>query len=233
MEKQRYPILDLIRGIAIINMIAYHFLWNMKSLWGFELNWFDGRYSHIWQRAICFSFILISGFCLNLSSKPIKRGIIVFMAGLLVSAVTLIVEPRGKIIFGILTFLGSAMIIVGLVAKPIKKINSKVTLILSLILFLITYKINYGIICGLELPKYLYNGLFATYLGFRDTGFYSADYFSLLPWIFLFLFGFCFYDNIRTLPNVSIKPINFIGRHSLLIYLLHQPVIYLTMYFYY
>ena len=83
------------------------------------------------------------------------------------------------------------------------------------------------------LPKVWYRNYLTTYLGFPFPQFYSTDYFSIFPWIFLFLTGFYLWgiferNNWWHNPILQIKvPIlNFLGRHSLLIYLIHQPVIY-------
>lgn len=230
-RSERYTLLDFIRGLAVINMIAYHLLWNLKYLYGLELPWFGTMGTHIWQRLICSSFILVSGFCLALGSHPFKRGALVFGAGLLVSVVTFVATPQAKIIFGILTFIGSAMIITGALKSLFKKIPAFAGLILSLILYILTYPINTGIIGGISIPKGLYRGYIATYLGFMEDGFYSADYFSIMPWIFLFWAGYflCSCINKSKLPNVYIKSVNAIGRQALFIYLIHQPVIYLVM----
>jgi uncharacterized membrane protein len=69
-------------------------------------------------------------------------------------------------------------------------------------------------------------------LGFQYDGFYSADYVPFLPWSFLFLLGIWFggvLQRHRThrLLNVQCPVwLTWPGRHTLLIYLLHQPVLY-------
>ena len=81
----------------------------------------------------------------------------------------------------------------------------------------------------MALPKGLYADLFTAWLGFPFPGFVSSDYFPLLPWIFLFWSGYFLYrlrpeEPHRELPRVAV--LTWMGRHSLLIYLLHQPVVY-------
>ena len=65
--------------------------------------------------------------------------------------------------------------------------------------------------------------------GFPGPGFVSSDYFSLLPWLLLFWTGYFLY-RLRPaeplLPDIRLPGFSAMGRHSLLIYLLHQPVLY-------
>lgn len=71
--------------------------------------------------------------------------------------------------------------------------------------------------------------------GFPPEDFFSGDYFSLVPWMFLYLSGYFLYDiviekkSFQKLMEVRIKPLEWIGRRSLLIYLLHQPVVLLGL----
>ena len=82
----------------------------------------------------------------------------------------------------------------------------------------------------------LYRGLFMTFLGFPDPGFFSGDYFPLFPWIFLYLTGYFLYGMFMKFPEVKNAlrihlPVPFLeaaGRHSLLLYLLHQPLLMLV-----
>ena len=86
-----------------------------------------------------------------------------------------------------------------------------------------------------EVPKNWYQGWIGTFLGFPPEDFFSGDYFSLVPWMFLYLFGYFLYDiviekkSFQKLMEVRIKPLEWIGRRSLLIYLLHQPVVLLGL----
>ena len=63
MKKIRYRKLDAIRGIALINMIAYHAIWDLVYLYGFQWDWYQSEIGYIWQQGICWTFIFLSGFC--------------------------------------------------------------------------------------------------------------------------------------------------------------------------
>ena len=116
------------------------------------------------------------------------------------------------------------------------------------VLFFLTRNINGGWL-GFErfliapLPAVLYKNLLTAFFGFPAPGFYSTDYFSLIPWWFLYLCGYFFYGiwrerkqsypgekdrRQRTVPCL-LKIFRWIGRHALLIYALHQPVLMLVL----
>lgn len=59
---QRYALIDGIRGLAIVNMILYHAIWDLVYLYGFDWQWYLGPVGTLWQQAICWTFILVSGF---------------------------------------------------------------------------------------------------------------------------------------------------------------------------
>ena len=241
--KKRLTTIDGIRGITIVSMVLYHFCWDLVYICGFPWSWYTGTGAYIWQQSICWSFILISGFCVNLAREPVKNGLLVFACGLVVSIVTMIFMPEEPVICGVLTFLGSAMLLTGILHPFLQKLPALPAMLLSLCLFLFTRPVNRGYLGLLDmplirLPGTLYSafgGRGAVWIGFPGAGFVSSDYFSLIPWLFLFLTGYFLY---RCLPAggdgrepdprfcVRIPVFDWIGRHSLLIYMLHQVILY-------
>ena len=188
----RYALLDELRGLDLISMMCYHGLWDVVFLFGVQLPWYTGMPGHLWQQSICWGFILLSGFCLPMGHHMYKRGALVFGAGALVTAVTVLFMPEDVVLFGVLTLLGSAMVL---------------------------------------LPRFLYQNLFTAYLGFYPEGFFSTDYFPLVPWLFLFWSGFFLYhligrERMEPLHHSICPALGWLGRHSLVVYLLHQPVLY-------
>ena len=90
----RYALLDELRGLDLVSMMLYHGCWDLVKLFGIQANWYYGLPGHLWQQSICWVFILLSGFCLPLGHHPFRRGAVVFGAGALVTAVTLLFLPE-------------------------------------------------------------------------------------------------------------------------------------------
>lgn len=235
---ERYVFLDTLRGLTMLSMILYHFLWDLVYIAGIDLPWYRGEGAYIWQQSICQTFIILSGFCWSFGKKPLRRGLIVFWGGGLITLVTMLLMPQNQVLFGVLTFIGSAMLLMIPLNKLLKKATNPVaiTLLMGLFiaLFILFKHVSEGTVAGIALPDFLYSNLFTAYLGFPPTSFYSTDYFALLPWFFLFVTGYLFHklcdrcDWLKAsfLRKDFLPPFTFIGRHSLLIYMLHQPVLY-------
>lgn len=250
----RLALLDCIRGITLISMILYHACWDAVYLAGADWPWYLNRGSYIWQQSICWTFIFLSGFCVPFSKRLLRRGLTVFGAGALVMLVTNIFLPEDRVVFGVLTLIGSCMLLM----IPVRKImepngNAAVLCAAGAVLFILCKDINGGeigtgmlhrilpVIPGwtVTVPVVLYRNLVTAYLGFPPADFYSTDYFSVLPWAFLYLSGYALHLILRDAGvldmdffKTDIKPLSFMGRHSLLIYLLHQPVLYLYVLLY-
>lgn len=240
MNTKRYYVLDGIRGFALVNMLIYHCVWDLVYMFECDWQWYRSELAYAWQQYICWTFIFISGFCYSLGKKKLKRGLIVFLSGSLISIVTLIAMPENRVIFGILTLIGSCMLLMIPLEQILKKVPPVIGLLFGFMLFFFTRNVNqgclgFGDLRLVALPEHWYRNLFTTYLGFPTPDFYSTDYFSLFPWIFLFVTGFfmnCFLGQKNLLSHLQpckIKPLEWLGQHSLGIYIVHQPLIYLAL----
>ncbi len=243
----RLHLLDTLRGLAVLSMIAYHAAWDCKYMLGLPMPWYTNSlgvfsYARLWQQATCWTFIFLSGLCYPLSRSHLKRGLTVFGAGVLVMLVTHLFMPGEAITFGVLTLHGSAMLLFIIVSALWQKrgrtaLSSLAAALFCLALFVLTRDLSSGSLgferlFSLPLPEELYRcGLFGAYIGFTPADFSSSDYFPLLPWVFLFGVGYFLSPLIinREQParilRFNIPPLSFIGRHALLIYLLHQPIL--------
>ena len=155
----------------------------------------------------------------------------------MITVITLMTMPESRVVFGVLTLIGSGMLLLIPIEKFLLKIRTEIGLAGSFLFFLFFRNVNTGYL-GFEkwnllrLPDGFYRNLLTTYLGFPQRGFFSTDYFSLFPWFFMFLTGFYLYqlvqekDMMEKLFSWRAPVFDVIGRHSLLIYLIHQPIVF-------
>lgn len=243
---KRIILLDELRGFAILAMIVHHTFLDIGAVLGFEWGYTVFDRLCVLQPFFWAIFIIVSGICSRLSRNCVKRGFIVLGCGLAVTLVTAVIMPLlgmtgAEIYFGILHCLGACMIITGLLMPLIKKANPVAGMLVCAVLFALTYSVSRGsLLFGLiKLPEALYKTNYLMPLGFFNSSFASADYFALLPWLFMFLFGAFIgkYASDGAFPGFTyksrVKFLAFIGRNSLWFYLAHQPAIYAVLYAFY
>lgn len=244
--QRRIYLLDELRGFAIICMVFHHMFYDIGFVLHYDIGYKIFNYLCVFQPFFWAIFIITSGVCSRLSRNTVRRGIIVFAAGLAVTLVTAVIMPAigitgAEIYFGVLSCLGISMIITGIFMPLINKLGKKGSIAgmaVSAVLFLITYSVSEGsLFFGLvELPQALYSNNICAFLGFHNGSFFSADYFPLIPWLFMFLFGAFLgkWAKDGALPKAFYKSrVKFFqkaGKNSLWIYLLHQPALYAVMY---
>ncbi len=234
LNNNRYYLIDSLRGFWIINMVVFHFLYDLFVIF-YPNNWIESPVVHIWERFICSSFILISGISFNFSKNAFKRGILLNIYGFIITAVTVLVIPNQAIWFGILNLLGCSMLILQALRAYAEKTPPFLGAVLSFLTFSILYGVPNGYIgfLGLrifELPKILYSSKYLAFLGVPSADFHSTDYFPIIPWIFLFFTGFFVWKAFKNLKfdsffKAKIPVLDVIGRKSIWIYIIHQPVI--------
>jgi uncharacterized membrane protein len=219
-------------------MLAMHFLYDVNVVFGREPAWYLRPVVRIWQQYICWSFILIAGFAFPWGRrKNLRRGLLLNACGLLITAVTLLFLPEEAIRFGILNFLGCAILLTIPLERGLKKLPPLLGLALFFLLFLLLRHVESGTIAlgGLfrvQLPKGLYRFRWLAPLGFPDAHFRSSDYFPMLPWYLLFLCGYELHriviprPALRRLLQTRLPLLSTVGRKTLPVYLLHQPILY-------
>ena len=235
-NRPHYGLLDTVRGVCILSMAAYHGMYDLVDIFGLPSAWYTGLPGYIWQQSICWTFILLSGMCWQLSRHHVKRGLLLVGCGAAISLITWLAMPSQRILYGVLNLLGLSALLLIPLDKLFRKVPAWAGLGGALLLFALTKNVSRGSL-GFEglalcpLPEWLYaTDLFAV-AGFPSPGFWSTDYFPLLPWFFLFCAGYFLWGLLsqserakeRLAPGV--RPLSFLGRHSLIIYLAHQPVL--------
>ena len=232
----RYSLLDAVRGAAVLSMIVYHLCYNIFCVFGVWDGFFLCPAVMVWEHSISITFITVSGMATNLTCHGYRRGLIVSLCGIAVTAATALFIPEQTILFGVLSFLGAAMIVTFALRAVLNRIPPVIGAVVFLLLFILCYGVPYrsiGVFSYplIRLPDALYQWRWLAFLGFPDKHFTSADFFPFLPWIFLYWFGYALWRAVEKAGKLSlftrrIPVLDLIGRHSLIIYMAHQPVLY-------
>lgn len=236
MEKEssaRIWFMDEVRGFAVVCMIFYHAFYTFAVLFSSPLAQKLLNFFMPVEPLFAGLFILISGISSCLSRSNIKRGLKLAVIALAVTVVTALMDTI--IVFGILHFLSVCMLLFGLLEKPLSRVPFWPGLIACVILYLLTMDIQRGILAfAVHLPAFLYTFDWLCPFGIYSPTFFSADYFPLFPWAFVFFAGTFlgrFAASGRFPRFMYKKRVPFLvwcGRHALLLYVVHQPVIYLA-----
>ena len=219
--RRRFDVLDAWRTLAIVLMAAYHFLYDLYIFGVISADQLFSAPLNVLERFICCSFILLAGASARFSRNNLRHGLVVLGAGLVVEIGAAVAGQTIR--FGVLMLLGSSMVLWHFLGKGLQRLPGWSVAAGSGILF---FAARWWTGRTAVSVPWLYP------LGFISPGFYSADYFPLLPWFFLFLTGtalggWCLAHRENRLLTVSLpRVLIWPGRHSLIIYVLHQPVLY-------
>ncbi len=230
----RFFEIDFTRGLAVVMMVLFHLVFDLDYFGTYHLNVSSGFWWWF-ARITAALFILLAGISLAISmsrtpkadqqKKCLKRGLMLILLGLSITLITFIFLPHGTIYFGILHFIGAST----LLAFPLMK-SKWLNVALGLLI----------LIAGIWLEGRVFDFPYLLWLGLKPEHFYTFDYFPLIPWLGIFLFGVALGNLLYTggartfeMPdasrNIFISKITFLGRHSLLIYFAHQPVLVLIL----
>ena len=216
MENRRIWEIDLLRTIAIILMVVFHVIYDLNQFFGVKIEYLSGFW--YWEgRAAALIFIFLAGISSGFSRNTVRRGLQVFSFGMAITLVTYILFDEQYIRFGILHLLGTAMILFPL----LKKIN-------NILLFMSAAGI---VFTGMVMKNTLAATSLLLPLGVRYKGFISLDYYPLCPFLMVFILGILaykmFYYARQSLFSFGFenKYILLISKNSLLIYLIHQPLV--------
>ncbi len=225
--KKRIWELDFFRGLFLWGMIGIHLIYDLVDLYG-VIQWQQPPAYLLFKNRFGITFVVLSGLCATFSNHTVRRGIRVFGCGMVCSLATVLMVWAGMagrdliIWFGVLHCLGTCMVLWPL----FRRFPTPLLLLLGLAMA----------VYGEWLRPTAYD--WATWLfplGFKSYGFSSSDYFPLLPNLGYFMLGsvlgrLLYKEKRSLLPNVNaetpiIRFFRFCGEHSLLIYMLHQPIL--------
>ena len=226
---------DALRGVAIVMMVVYHLMWDLRGLAGHDINVYTGFW-HYWQQVTANLFIGIVGVSLSLSygrarqkggksttrwGKYVMRGVVILSWGIVIGIITYAFDPSHYVRFGILHLIGLSIII----AYPFLRFRW-LNLILGILLLLL----------GRIIPLFGIENPWLGWLGLTASPRPAFDYFPLIPWFGVVLIGI-FIGNALVIPRATAGvqseirnpkfaiSIRLMGQNSLLIYLIHQPIL--------
>jgi len=223
-EQKRFPrigAMDALRGLAVILMVIHHFLYDLVAYCGLPGWLFENPLFNFLHYIFAGLFILLSGVSSVFSRSNLKRGLKAYALAMVITVVTTVMDSPVR--FGVLHLLGTAMIFYGLTHRFWDAIPRKAAWPLYLSATALTAPLVRG-----KLSKITWLWAF----GWFPAGFYSADYFPIFPWLFVFLTGTLLGKYIREkrfpewFYTLHIPALEAVGRRALLIYMLHQPVLY-------
>lgn len=241
-NKERAWELDFLRGVAVIMMLFMHTSWDIRYEFGIdtfsylEAGWFWAFVHPI----IVVLFVGVSGICCTLSHNNIYRGLKLLGATLALDGATIfatyVLGINCLIIFNVLSVLTCGVFLYSLITLIEKATGARANMV-SVIMGLVGL---YIVICGCNIGEMDYS---TENLLFLPVGFaiadepWMADYMPLFPWLGVFLIGcvigrLCYkekksvFGSRGKITKAITRPFEFIGRHSLIIYLAHQPLVY-------
>lgn len=245
-KKQRAFELDALRGVAIVMMMFMHFSYDIRYEFGFDTFKYL-RTAWFWSFVhpiIIVLFVGLSGICCTFSRNNFKRGGRLLLVALAFTVVTAFITYKlgieCLILFNVLHMLSISTLIyalISLIEKNTKIKPEQLTFILILFGLWVCMTNN-----ELSMFDYEYDNMLLYPLGIMVQGQPAvADYMPLIPWLGVFLIGAAagrvLYKEKKTLfagagktVRTITRPLEFMGRHSLIIYLVHQPVIYGVLY---
>ncbi len=231
--------LDALRGLALFMMLLHHLAFDLRYLleldvFAFQETWW---FANLLRPLFLNVFLVVSGICCSFSRSNTKRGLRLLAVSLAFTVVSSVFSRWTSIelyiLFNVLHVLAvGTLLYAGLNGAERKRGTRlvRVDLILLLLMGVLLY------LAGL-LPHWAKLGSYWLLpLGLPpDPVVGMADYLPLIPWLGFFIMGaligrVAYKSNCSALPNApgwlkaATGPFTFIGRHSLLIYALHQPL---------
>ena len=226
--KNRIQIIDAMRGLCVVLMVFHHLFLDLVDLCGAPEWLFSNPVFNFLHYIFAGMFFFLAGISSHLSRSNLKRGIKCFLVAMAMTVVTSFMNM--PIRFGVLHCLGFSMVFYALTAMAWESVpHTVMPLLYTLLIVLSAFAVKL-IPVSEAVAKFIFP------FGWIYPGFYSADYFPVFPWLFVFMLGTWFgrYVKERKLPDwfyeFKIKFFPAVGRHALIVYILHQPVFYGLIY---
>lgn len=227
LPKTRILVLDLARTAAVVGMVVFHFTFDLQMFGHIAPGTIYQPFWYYFARLVAGSFLFLAGVSLWLAHGTgirwpafWRRFAMVGGGAVLVSVASIWVTPGGFIYFGIL----HALAVASLIGLLFLRLPSLVTLAVAAVVFALPW---FAIASA-------FDGLWLIWLGLAETRPNMADYVPLLPWLAPCLAGIAvarlgtragLWPRLSGQISPAMRAITFPGRHSLIIYLAHQPIL--------
>jgi len=225
-KSNRLFALDAFRVFAIAMMIAYHFIYDLKYFGYVDWDTPLGNGFWQWRTSILFGFIFAMGLSMGIAHgqarRPrsfMKRLLQILACAGIITAMSVFMFPESWIYFGILHFMVLASLLTyALIGRPSLSIGIGALIVLSFWTGLVPYGWPINLLSGL--PDY------------------TEDFVSPFPWFGVALIGSGLGAIFIKAPEpkakwshwkiegIAGKVISFAGKRSLMIYMLHQPILF-------
>lgn len=226
---------DLVRGLAVVSMVLFHLCYDLRYIADLPLGWFAGPLRETWRCSISWTFVFVAGCMCPLSRDNLRRALRYGAVALAIWVVTSVAAVDTPISFGIIYCMAACTLVAWALGRAGLMPRGRVAAACLLVAFLALQGLDSGRVglgpLVLDVPAQLYRTPWLAWLGLPGPGFASSDYYPLLPYLMLFLAGAALGARWaqRGYPawarEASVAPLNLVGRHALLVYVAHQPVI--------
>ena len=220
-KRPRIGLIDALRGAAVVMMLVHHTLFDLTDFGFLPQRVFAHSAVTALQVICATTFVVLCGVSSNLSKSNLKRGLVTAGVALGITAVTFLI--RMPILFGVLHLLACCMLLYALTEKLLARVPALPGTLVCVLL---------AVLSQLAVTRVAIDSRYLWILGWTYDGFVSYDYFPLFPWLFVFLTG-AFAGRLilsRPIPErvyaLRCRWLEFIGRHALVIYVAHQPLLF-------
>jgi uncharacterized membrane protein len=219
--------IDVLRGIAILMMISFHFCYDLQYFEFYNFQITSNPFFLNYRLVIVNLFLFIVGVSLYLANqnginwqKVQKRALILFGASALITVVTYFIFPKSWVYFGVIHFIFVASLAaLAFIKHPFLALVGSIAIaILYFGGFISMHPLFNYLADILHLPKY-----------------HTEDLVPFIPWFATVLAGVAFggFKLFRFLDikeNFITSKVALLGKHALLIYLVHQPILFALLY---
>ncbi|OEH85089.1 hypothetical protein BHU72_05625 [Desulfuribacillus stibiiarsenatis] len=216
-ELNRIWEIDVLRALAICLMVIYHTVYDLNVFVNVAIDYTSTFW--FWEGKIAaLIFIFVSGISSGLSSRNIVyTGLKILIFAMVITVVTYLVLGDEYIRYGILHFLGTCMVLFPL----LKRFDVWGLTVIAIVIF----------VMFLAFREMLVDTFWFLPIGIAYAGFRSVDFYPLFPYLSVYICGVIsyklYYYKKKSLFSYSYSNpfVQKISKHSLLIYIVHQPII--------